>query len=326
MRAKTIVCSMLLVLLAGLGVESRVAAVDTPLSRNEHPRLGMNRAELPQIVARLSTGGEWRSDFQAYVNYIESVWNTQSTAVEDLSGWSMGAAFIYAVRSAGRLLHRNHIWEDAGSVRGPGAPVGHDFADPGCESSQLTRRARAPCDIFRVRLDPRHAQCEHEDGVDQLLEVAGHVCAGDGGLCRQCAVGERATLARHRKASAGRSCLRRRRHRRSLVPGELSDLHRLHPQSDQRHGVARNATRRHRRQLDPGHRLRSLLRRAPSRHRGDGLASGQRHQQSQSLHRGGGRILARTVASRHVLPAAVGGQLGRRAGRAVVALPEGCLR
>jgi len=94
-------CSFLLLLAVALNVGQEVHADGTPLSRNEHPRLGFNRADLPTIVARLSTGGEWRSDFQSYVSFIEGAFGTTSTSWDDLSGWSMGAAFIYAVRTQG---------------------------------------------------------------------------------------------------------------------------------------------------------------------------------------------------------------------------------
>jgi hypothetical protein len=102
MRSRIVACIALLSL-AGPSYLGYVQAQTgtTPLSRNEHPRLGMNRSDLPAIVARLSSGGEWQSDFQSYVNYIDSVWSSSSSGFEDLAMWSMGAAFIYSVRTQG---------------------------------------------------------------------------------------------------------------------------------------------------------------------------------------------------------------------------------
>src|SRR5688572_14781049 len=74
---------------------------NTPLLLNQHPRIGMNRADLPAIVSRLGSGGEWNGDFQNYVRYLESseVWQSTSRAWGDLAMWSMGAAFVYTVRT-----------------------------------------------------------------------------------------------------------------------------------------------------------------------------------------------------------------------------------
>lgn len=103
MRLKTTAC-LAVVICLGLNVgPTSVQALGTPLANNEHPRLGMSRADLPAIIARLSSGGEWNTDFKTYVAYLENpmVWSSSSTAMEDLSMWSLGAAFIYAVRTQG---------------------------------------------------------------------------------------------------------------------------------------------------------------------------------------------------------------------------------
>jgi hypothetical protein len=73
----------------------------TPLSRNEHPRMGMTIADLPTIAARLTSGGAWNSEFQAYVDDIEDNYTWTGT---DCGGSANGdraaqLAFVYAVRA-----------------------------------------------------------------------------------------------------------------------------------------------------------------------------------------------------------------------------------
>jgi len=98
-------CLIVIIALCSVPNEPRILAVgtSTPLVLNQHPRIGMNRGDLPAIVARLSSGGEWKNDFATYVAYIESpeVWSSGSIAWEDLSMWSLGASFIYSVRTQG---------------------------------------------------------------------------------------------------------------------------------------------------------------------------------------------------------------------------------
>jgi hypothetical protein len=70
-------------------------------SLSDRPRIGMNRSDVTAIVGRLSSGGEWHDDFKSYVSYLDSVWNDGSTQWEDLAMRSLGAAFIYSLRSKG---------------------------------------------------------------------------------------------------------------------------------------------------------------------------------------------------------------------------------
>jgi hypothetical protein len=73
----------------------------SPLANGEHPRMGLTLADLPTVAGRLSSGGEWNTEFQAYVDDIE---DNYTWAGSDCGGSANGdraaqLAFIYAVRA-----------------------------------------------------------------------------------------------------------------------------------------------------------------------------------------------------------------------------------
>lgn len=72
---------------------------DTPLSNNAHPRLGMTQSDLATIGARLSTGGEWNTEYQAFVDYFvnDSRWLSTSTSELAKPYWCASYAFVYAL-------------------------------------------------------------------------------------------------------------------------------------------------------------------------------------------------------------------------------------
>jgi hypothetical protein len=76
---------------------------DSPLARNEHPRLGMTLADRPLIKARVSSGGEWHAAFQAYVNYLthSDQWNTASSHQIWVSNLAAGAGLVYQTFEGG---------------------------------------------------------------------------------------------------------------------------------------------------------------------------------------------------------------------------------
>lgn len=105
-KARAIIVGVLMAAaVTGAGPANRLGAATatSPLTLNQHPRLGMSPSDMPAIVSRLRSGGEWNADFIEYVRYLESpaVWSSGSTAWADLGQWSMGAAFIYSLRTQG---------------------------------------------------------------------------------------------------------------------------------------------------------------------------------------------------------------------------------
>jgi hypothetical protein len=69
---------------------------DSPFARNEHPRMGLTLDDLPAIAQRVSTGGEWHADFQAYVDDIEDTYAWNGTGSGDRA---TQLAFVYLLRT-----------------------------------------------------------------------------------------------------------------------------------------------------------------------------------------------------------------------------------
>ncbi len=71
----------------------------SPLSNGTWPRLAFATGDITTVAARLSSGGEWATNFQTYVTLLESVWVTapSSFGINTLGLRAMGAAMIYAI-------------------------------------------------------------------------------------------------------------------------------------------------------------------------------------------------------------------------------------
>lgn len=74
-----------------------VNTVGTPLTQNVHPRLLLNSTETPAFALRASTGGEWHSEFQTFVNTVQAYWTLDPTslAAYRVARLAMSAAYIY---------------------------------------------------------------------------------------------------------------------------------------------------------------------------------------------------------------------------------------
>lgn len=78
-------------------VVAAVGSVTSPLGLNVHPRLFITSSDISTHATRVSTGGEWNSDFQTYVNTVQAYWNVDplGIGITRLPRLAMGAAYIY---------------------------------------------------------------------------------------------------------------------------------------------------------------------------------------------------------------------------------------
>lgn len=72
----------LIVISGALGVAA--ASGNSPLTRNEHPRLMISSDNIAERAAAVSTGGEWATEYQDWVTYLDSQYSSAASAAEGL--------------------------------------------------------------------------------------------------------------------------------------------------------------------------------------------------------------------------------------------------
>jgi hypothetical protein len=94
--------------------------VGSPLAKRQHPRIWLTQDNIPAYQAKL--GGAFRSEYQAWVAYLDSAYDTADTASE-YEKQALNFAFVYRV----------------GAV--PGISYGHSIADYGTKGKTLFMKA-----------------------------------------------------------------------------------------------------------------------------------------------------------------------------------------
>ena len=97
MKIVRVILGAALSVLAITQVPAPTSAFGTPLSDGAHPRLLIGGQNMTAVKSRLGTGGPWRSDFQQWVSWIDTEFETASSRhVTELLYLTADYAFVYA--------------------------------------------------------------------------------------------------------------------------------------------------------------------------------------------------------------------------------------